>query len=58
LMLKELLRKGTVIPLGGKRVARLNEEKYVIYLPKDLNEIWRELHEHRKKINIYIEILD
>ncbi|BEP18035.1 hypothetical protein PYJP_13870 [Pyrofollis japonicus] len=39
-------------------MARLNEEKYVIYLPKDLNELWRELHERRRKINIYIEILD
>jgi hypothetical protein len=42
----------------GKKVARLNEDRYVIYLPKEMNELWRELHEHRKKINIYIEILD
>ncbi len=52
----ELLKSRRIIPLLKKSVAKLGRERYVIYLPIELNELWRELHGSKKKINVYIEI--
>ena len=52
----ELLKSRRIIPLLKKSVAKLGRERYVIYLPIELNELWRELHDSKKKINVYIEI--
>jgi len=56
--LVELLKSRKIIPLMRKKVSRLGETRYVIYLPIEMNELWKEIHDSKKKINIYIEITD
>jgi len=41
-----------------QKIARLGETRYVIYLPTELNEIWKELHDSKRRIKVYIEIAD
>ena len=32
--------------------------RWIIYLPQDYNELWKSLKESRKKVRVYIEVLD
>jgi len=54
----ELLKSRKIIPLMRRKISRLGESRYVIYLPTEMNELWKELHDGKKKLNIYIEIVD
>jgi len=56
--LVELLKSRKIIPLMRRKIAQLGETRYVIYLPVELNELWKEIHDAKKKINVYIEIAD
>lgn len=56
--LLDLLKSRKIVPLMRRKVAKLGETRYVVYLPTELNELWEELHESKKKVNIYIEIPD
>jgi len=56
--LVELLKSRKIIPLMRRKIAKLGETRYVIYLPTELNELWKEIHDAKKKINVYIEIAD
>jgi hypothetical protein len=55
----EFISKG-LIPLGPRKVTRMTrkpeKERYLVYLPLELNDLWREVYESGKKIKIYIEI--
>jgi hypothetical protein len=33
------------------------QERYLIYLPLELNDLWREVYESGRKIKVYIEIV-
>jgi len=52
----ELLKSRKIIPLMKRKIAKLGETRYVIYLPTELNELWREIHDNKRKINVYIEM--
>lgn len=56
--IEALVRKGGVIPLGNKRVTRsgVAHERYNLWLPEHLNDLWRTLWKRKKKIAVYIEI--
>jgi len=54
----DLLKSRKIIPLMKRKIAQLGETRYVIYLPTELNELWKEIHDSKKKINVYIEIAD
>jgi len=56
--LVELLKSRKIIPLMKRKIARLGETRYVIYLPVELNELWKEIHDGKKKVNVYVEIAD
>jgi len=56
--LVELLKSRKIIPLMKRKIAQLGESRFVIYLPTELNELWRELHDGKKRVNVYIEIVD
>jgi hypothetical protein len=50
-----LLKHVKTIPMAGRKVAKAGH-RYMIYLPTELNEIWRELHEKKVELNVIIEI--
>jgi len=56
--LVELLKSRKIIPLMRRKIAQLGEARYVVYLPTEMNELWKEIRESKKQINIYIEIAD
>jgi len=56
--LVELLKSRKIIPLMRRKIAQLGETRYVVYLPTEMNELWKEIHDSKKKVNIYIEIAD
>jgi len=56
--LVELLELGKIIPLMRGKIAKLGETRYVVYLPTEMNELWKEIHESKKRVNINIEISD
>jgi hypothetical protein len=55
----EFISKG-LIPLGPRKITRMTSkperERYLIYLPLELNDLWREVYESGKKIKVYIEV--
>ena len=54
-MAKSLLKQVKTIPMAGRKITRAGQ-RYLIYLPTELNEIWRELHEKKVELNVIIEI--
>jgi hypothetical protein len=54
-MANTLLKQVGTIPMTGRRLSRAGQ-RYFIYLPTELNEIWKELHEKKVKLNVIIEI--
>jgi len=44
-----------VIP---KREVVRHGDRFIIYLPKDLNDMWEELKRMGKKVRVYIEVVD
>jgi len=54
--LVELLKSRKLLPLGQRRISRLGNDRYVVYLPVELNDLWKELNETKIKVRVYIEI--
>lgn len=51
----DLMRKG-IIPAGPRKIVRLGEDRYLVYLPRSLNYVWEELRSKGAKVRVYIEI--
>ena len=54
--LVELLKSRKLLPLGQRRISRLGSDRYVVYLPVELNDLWKELNEAKVKVKVYIEL--
>jgi hypothetical protein len=54
-MSSPLFKQVKTIPMAGRKISRAGQ-RYFIYLPTELNEIWRELHEKKVELNVIIEI--
>jgi len=53
----ELIKRGFIhFKRKITRMTSTGNERYLIYLPEDLNEVWRAVHEKGLKVGIYIEI--
>ncbi len=51
----ELLKSRKLLPLGPRHVSNLGGRRYVIYIPQELNYLWKELDESKVKVKVYIE---
>ena len=54
-MANSLIKQVRTIPITKRKLSRAGS-RYFIYLPIDLNDIWKELHEKKTEVNIIIEI--
>ena len=54
-MANSLLKQVRTIPITKRKLSKAGN-RYFIYLPIDLNDIWHELHEKKTEVNIIIEI--
>ena len=52
--MKRFIELMGVIPLGRRRVAKLAEGRYVIYLPTTMNDLWEALR--GRPVKVYIEV--
>jgi len=43
--------------MAGRKITKAGN-RYLVYLPVELNAIWRELHEKKVELNVIIEIPD
>ena len=48
--------RGRPYPIGSRAIVRMGRERYLVYLPTSLNYLWRELHEKKVKVRVYIEV--
>jgi len=44
-----------MVPMAGRKITKAGQ-RYLIYLPIELNDLWRELHEKKVELNVIIEI--
>ncbi|MFP3491768.1 MAG: hypothetical protein RXN86_03235 [Vulcanisaeta sp.] len=56
----EFISKGLIL-LGPKKITRMTtnpeKERYLIYLPLELNDLWREVYQNGEKVyKVYIEV--
>jgi len=54
-----MMYKSTLIPLGDRKITRMTTkglQRYCIYLPTNLNYLWRELYGGGRKVRVYIEV--
>ncbi len=51
----DLMRRG-IIPAGSRKIVRLGEDRYLVYLPRSLNYVWEELRKSGGRVRVYIEI--
>jgi hypothetical protein len=54
-MSSTILRQVKTIPMAGRKITKAGN-RYLVYLPVELNAIWRELHEKKVELNVIIEI--
>jgi len=52
----DFLKSRRIIPVGSRRISRLGYNRYVIYLPIELNYLWKELNQSKNRVKVYIEI--
>ena len=48
--------KGRPYPIGSRAVVRMGKDRFLIYLPVTLNYLWKELHERKVRVRVYIEV--
>ncbi len=46
--------RGHPYPIGSRAIVIMGKDRYLVYLPVNLNYLWKELHE--RKVKVYIEI--
>jgi hypothetical protein len=54
-MSSTILRQVKTIPMAGRKITKAGN-RYLVYLPVELNAIWRELHEKKVELNVIIEV--
>jgi|MonGeyMetagenome_1017769.scaffolds.fasta_scaffold358977_2 hypothetical protein len=54
-MSDSLLKQVRMVPMAGRKITKAGQ-RYLIYLPIELNDLWRELHEKKVELNVIIEI--
>ena len=52
-MNEELLKMMNVVPGGRRHIVRMGD-RYIVYLPVNLNSIWEYIHEQGRKVEVYI----
>jgi len=52
----KLIPNLVVIP--NREIVKMGRDRFIIYLPKDYNELWREIKKQKKKLRIYIEVVE
>jgi len=51
----ELVKKG-ILPAGQRKIVKMGEDRYLVYLPRSLNYLWEELKLRGVKARVYIEL--
>lgn len=52
-----LIIDGGIFPLGTKKVTKITNKNYAIFLPKALNEKWKKMYEEKARVDLILEFL-
>ncbi|WP_338604951.1 hypothetical protein V6M85_14010 (plasmid) [Sulfolobus tengchongensis] len=50
-----LVIDSSIIPLGAKKVTKITNKNYAVFLPKALNEKWKKLYEEKARVDLILE---
>ena len=51
------MRIPRVMYIPPRQVVKLGE-RYIVYLPASYNEVWREIKERKKRVRLFVEVVD
>jgi hypothetical protein len=54
----QVLKSGHIIPLPERRIARLGSNRFVIYLPTDMNWLWEELNREKAVVRVFLVLAE
>lgn len=58
-LLKSILaRGGRIVLLGSRRITRSGADRFHIYLPQALNDLWELLWKGKAKVRVYLELVE
>ncbi|MEM1696008.1 MAG: hypothetical protein QXM12_05080 [Nitrososphaerota archaeon] len=46
-----------VIYVPPREIVKTGKDRWIIYLPRDYNEIWEEIKRRGLKVKLYVEVL-
>lgn len=47
-----------VIYVPAREVVRLGKDRWIIYLPRDHNELWEEIKRRGIKVRVFVQLID
>jgi len=47
-----------LVVITNREIVKMGKDRFIIYLPKDYNELWEEIKKQKKKLRIYIEVVE
>ncbi|MEM4146949.1 hypothetical protein V6M85_13795 [Sulfolobus tengchongensis] len=50
-----LVINNEIFPLGTKKVTKITNKNYAIFLPKPLNDRWKKLYDEKTKVDLVLE---
>jgi len=57
-LIQDLVKSSKALYIGIKRITRLGDGRYTIYLPTPQNDLWDELWRRGVKVRVYLEIVE
>lgn len=55
---EDLVMLPKVIYLPSRELVRLGRDRWIVYLPKEYNELWEEIKRRRLKVRIFIQLVE
>ena len=46
-----------IIYLKNRKISKMSNEQYVIYLPREKNDLWNEIRNNKLRIEIVIKVI-
>jgi len=54
---EKVLAKDRLLIIAKRELVK-QSNRYIIYLPVDLNDVWEEIKRNNKKVRVYIEVVN
>jgi len=58
MIIRSIAKSSKVLYAGTKRITKLGNDRYAVYLPISMNDLWEELWKSRAKFRVYLEVVE